>query len=82
MNTLSLVLGIISIIGMLIAFIPCLGWLNWFVLPVALIGFVISLVNVTTLEDKEKRPATIGLFLCVITLIFGSIRWFLGGFVL
>ena len=82
MNTLSLVLGIISIVGMLIAFFPCLGWLNWIVLPIAFIGFVISLVNVTTLEDKERKPSTIGLILCVITLIFGSIRWFLGGFVL
>jgi len=82
MNTLSFVLGIISIIGMLIAFFPCLGWLNWIVLPIAFIGFIISLVNVTTMQAKERTPSTVGMILCIITLIFGTIRWVLGGFVL
>ncbi len=82
MNTLCLTLGIISIAGMLVAFIPCLGWMNWFVLPVAFIGFIISLIHLITSKETYKTPANAGFVLCIITLIFGSIRWVLGGFVL
>jgi hypothetical protein len=39
-------------------------------------------VNVTTMDARERTPSTVGMILCIITLIFGTIRWVLGGFVL
>lgn len=37
--------GIISLILMLVAFVPLLGWLNWFVIPFAVIGLIISSIG-------------------------------------
>jgi hypothetical protein len=44
MNVLSVLIGITSLIAALIAFLPLLGWLNWFILPVAVIGLVLGLL--------------------------------------
>ena len=38
------IIGFICLIGMLLAFIPLLGWLNWLVVPFAIIGLIIGLV--------------------------------------
>ncbi len=35
MQFLGLVFGIFSIIGMFVAFLPLLGWMNWGVIPFA-----------------------------------------------
>lgn len=34
--------GIVSLVLMLVAFLPLLGWLNWLVIPFAVIGLIIS----------------------------------------
>ena len=30
MKLASLIIGITALVGMLIGFVPCLGWFNWF----------------------------------------------------
>ena len=82
MQTASITLGIISITGMAVAFIPCLGWLNWFVLPVAFAGLIVSVVATVTSNDYNKSSSIAGIILCSATLVFGTIRWVLGGFIL
>jgi hypothetical protein len=44
MNVLSTLTGILALIVALVAFLPLLGWLNWFILPVAVIGLVLGLL--------------------------------------
>ncbi len=66
---LGILLGVLSLIGMGIAFIPLLGWLNWLVIPLAVIGFVLSRVG-------RSRGGTIA---CLITIIVGVLRLKLGG---
>lgn len=78
MKTASLVLGILVIIGMLIAFVPFLGWMNWGVILVAVIGLIISIVATATAKEK-RGPAIAGIVLCAIAILGGGIRLILGG---
>ncbi|MBK8984438.1 MAG: hypothetical protein IPM38_19490 [Ignavibacteria bacterium] len=72
MKILGIILGILAMIGMMIAFIPLLGWLNWFNIPFAVVGLIISVIA----KSKE------GTILCVLAVIFGILRLFLGGGIL
>ena len=42
LNLLSLVIGAIAIIPVLFALLPLLGWANWFILPLPVIGLIIG----------------------------------------
>jgi len=78
MQLLSLVWGILAIVGMIVGFIPCLGALNWLNIPFAAIGGV----AVGTAGNEPKGSAVAGLVLCVVAMLFGIIRLVLGGGVL
>ena len=79
LRVLSLVWGILSILGMLVAFVPCFGWLNWAVIPFALVGLVISgLAYVGSSQDRRGGPI-IGLITCSTAVVFGIIRLMVGG---
>ena len=79
LRVLSLVWGILSILGMLVAFVPCFGWLNWAVIPFALVGLVISgLAYVGFPQDRRGGPI-IGLITCSTAVVFGIIRLMVGG---
>lgn len=80
MGKAGFIIGLLSIIGLLIAFIPCLGWMYWAVLPLALLGLIFSIIGFS--DPADKSQATTGIILCAITLVFGTIRWVLGGFIL
>ncbi len=38
MNLLSILIGLFALFWALIAFIPLLGWMYWFIVPAALVG--------------------------------------------
>ena len=38
LNLVSLVIGVVALILAAVAFMPLLGWANWFILPLAVIG--------------------------------------------
>lgn len=44
MNAISVVIGLAALVGALVGFVPLLGWLNWFVVPVAVVGLVVGLL--------------------------------------
>ncbi len=69
MKTVSLILGIVCLLAMLLAFIPLLGWLNWIVVPMAVVGLIIS--SVFNVESGKK--------ICAIVIIVGIIRLAMGG---
>jgi hypothetical protein len=80
MKTASLVLGILSAIGMIIGFFPCLGSLNWIIIPFAGVGLIISVIALTqTKEGESKGNAVAGLILCGIAIVLGLIRLLMGG---
>ena len=37
-NVVSLIIGFVALLCAVVAFIPLLGWLNWLIIPLALIG--------------------------------------------
>lgn len=90
MKLASMILGITALVGMLVGFIPCLGWLNWFNIPVALIGLILGLVDYTNTNNeipvepydplvRRPKPLPIGAILCGVALFLCSIRLVLGG---
>lgn len=89
MKLATLIIGIITIVGMFIGFIPCLGWFNWVNLPLAMIGIILGAIdynNQRTMlpQDTEypgtyKRPFPLGLVLCTAAFVFGLLRLIAGG---
>ncbi len=80
MKTASLVLGILAIIGMIVAFFPCLGSLNWINIPFASVGLIISIIAVSQAKPGEPKGGAIaGLVLCAVAIVFGLIRLIAGG---
>lgn len=81
MQIASLIFGILSIVGMLVAFIPCLGSLNWLNIPFSVVGLILSVVanSSADLPREMKGNSRIGIILCSIAIIFGIMRLILGG---
>ena len=72
MKTLGLILGILAALGMLLAFIPLFGWLNWLNIPFAILGLIFRVIG-------KSRGGTI---LCIVAILFGILRLALGGGIL
>lgn len=70
MNFLSVIFGILAALGLVIGFIPLLGWTNWVLtLPLGIIGLVIGAVS------RQRN----GLILCAVILVLAALRLFIGG---
>lgn len=82
MQILSLVWGVLSIAAAVVAFFPCLGALNWLVIPFAAIGLAVSLVAFAGAGTGSRRGAQAGIVLCAIATVMGAVRLLLGGGVL
>ena len=76
LSIFSLVWGILAILGMVVAFIPCLGSLNYLNIPFAVLGLLFSVLAVVLSPKKEL--AITGLILCAVAIFFGAIRLVLG----
>lgn len=68
-NIISLIVGAVAAILVVPAFIPLLGWLNWLVVPVAIVGLLFGLAS----------GRTSGRNLNLIVIAIGVIRLILGG---
>ena len=68
-NLVSLIIGVIALLCAVIAFIPLLGWLNWLIIPLAVIGAGIGLIG------KSKSGMSLNIFVIVV----GVLRLMLGG---
>lgn len=69
MKIIGRLCGVLSLIGMLIGFVPFFGWLNWLVIPMSIVGLLLSIVS-------GSKGGTI---ICFIAIIFGILRLILGG---
>lgn len=69
MNLLSLIIGVVALLLAIVAFIPFLGWANWLIIPLAMIGALIGFVS---------RSNT-GRNLNLLVIAVGVIRLALGG---
>lgn len=80
MGVLAIIWGILSLIGMVIAFLPCLGSLNWLNIPFSVVGLVMSLLATTKVETQRQGAA--GAVMCGIAAVVGVFRLILGGGIL
>jgi hypothetical protein len=69
MNIISAIIGIIALIIALVGFIPLLGWLNWFVLPTAVVGLVLGLMS---RETSGRNVNIVVLALAIVRLVLGG----------
>lgn len=68
-NMISLLIGLAALVLVAIAFIPFLGWANWLIIPIAIIGLGIGATA------KETGGRTLNL----VVIMIGLFRLFLGG---
>lgn len=71
-NVLSLIIGFVALLLAVIAFIPLLGWANWLIIPLAVIGAGLGLMS------KGTAGRNLNLFVIVV----GVFRLILGGGIL
>jgi hypothetical protein len=69
LNLVSLLIGLVAFVLALVAFIPLLGWANWFIIPMAVVGTVIGMLS----------SNTSGRNLNLFVIVLGVVRLFLGG---
>lgn len=72
LNILSILVGVIALPVMLFALIPLFGWLNYLVLPMAVVGTALGALS----------SSNTGRNLNIVVLVIGGIRLWLGGFIL
>jgi uncharacterized membrane protein len=68
-NLVSLIIGFVALVCALIAFIPLLGWANWLIVPLAIIGAGIGMIS----------RGTAGRNLNLFVIVIGIVRLMLGG---
>lgn len=68
-NIASLIIGFVALVCALVAFLPLLGWLNWLIIPLAIIGAGIGMVS----------RASAGRNLNLLVIVIGVVRLMLGG---
>lgn len=73
-------LGIAVACLTMIGLIPCLGWLNWFVIILGKPTIIVSIVALASDKDPDKKSmALIGLILSSIAVVIAIIRLIIGG---
>jgi hypothetical protein len=75
----SLVWGVLAFIGMVVAFLPCLGALNWFNIPFAGVGLILSIIAINTSKPENRGIAMVGLACSGTAAVIGVLRLILGG---
>ena len=76
LSILSLIWGILALIGMAVAIIPFLGALNYLNIPFAVLGLLFSILAV--IISSKKEIAVAGCVLCSVAIFLGAIRLVLG----
>ena len=72
LNVVSLIIGLAALVFAVIAFISLLGWANWLIIPLAIIGAVVGMLS------ASNTGRNLNLFVIVI----GIVRLMLGGGIL
>lgn len=71
-NIASLIIGFVALILAIVAFLPLLGWANWLIIPLAIIGAGIGVLS----------RGTAGRNLNLLVIVIGIVRLMIGGGIL
>ncbi|MBA2466433.1 MAG: hypothetical protein H0V46_02360 [Sphingomonas sp.] len=69
LNLASLVIGAVALLFAVVAFLPLLGWANWLIIPLALIGAAVGMAS------RSNSGRNLNLFV----IVMGVLRLMLGG---
>ncbi len=69
LNLLSIITGVVALLLAIPSTIPFLGWGNWFVLPIAIVGVGLGMLS----RSNSGRN------FCLVVLAIAVIRLMLGG---
>jgi hypothetical protein len=69
LNVLSILVGVVALLLAIPSTIPLLGWGNWFVLPIAIVGIGLGALS----RSKSGRN------FCLIVFAIAVVRLMLGG---
>ena len=72
LNVASLLIGVVALVLAVIAFLPLLGWANWLIIPLAVIGAGVGMAS------RQNSGRNLNLFVIVV----GVVRLMLGGGIL
>jgi hypothetical protein len=69
LNIVSLIIGVLALVLVVPAFLPLLGWANWLIVPLALLGAGIGVAS------RKTSGRNLNLFVLVVAIV----RLMLGG---
>ena len=69
-NIISFLLGLLSLVIVIPATIPFLGWANWLALPLIVIGIIVGQLSSTSKAGRN---------FCLVVLLIAVVRLSLGG---
>lgn len=72
LNLVSIIIGVVALILAAVAFLPLLGWANWLIIPLAVIGAAVGMIS------TSNGGRNLNLFVIVV----GIIRLMIGGGIL
>jgi hypothetical protein len=62
-NLISVIIGFVALLCALVAFIPLLGWLNWLIIPLAIIGAGIGMIS------RGSAGRNLNLFVILVAIV-------------
>jgi len=68
-NLVSLIIGFVALVCAVVAFLPFLGWANWLIIPLAIIGTAVGMIS----------RGTAGRNLNLLVIVIGIVRLMIGG---
>ena len=68
-NLVSLIIGFVALVCAVIAFLPLLGWANWLIIPLAIIGAAVGMIS----------RGSAGRNLNLLVIVIGVVRLMMGG---
>jgi hypothetical protein len=69
LNLISLLIGLVTLVLALVAWVPLLGSFNWIIIPIAAVGAAIGAIS----------SGNAGRNLCIFVIAFAALRLSLGG---
>ena len=72
LNIVSIIIGLVALLFAIPAFLPFLGWANWLIIPLAVVGAAVGMAS------RSNSGRNLNLFVIVV----GIVRLMLGGGIL
>ena len=82
MGLISLLWGLVAMGWMLLALVPLLGWMNWFLIAFAAVGAMLAAVGIALTRPEYRGRAKAGLVLNGLVILVAIVRLHLGGGIL